>query len=112
MTAKKTTKKAPAKKTTAPKKSGRAPARQSAIPGTKPKRDPKLEKLAEAYENARDERIGWGVTEKAAKTKLTEYMVGAKLKAYTDGDLEVTLEPKDNTPSVKVKRAKNDKGEE
>ena len=49
-----------AKKKTTAKKSGKAPAKQTAIPGTKPKRDKKLEQLAEDYEEKRDERIAWG----------------------------------------------------
>lgn len=103
MTAKKTASKKAGKKTAA-KKSGKTPAKQTAIPGTKPKRDKKLEELAEAYEEKRDERLAWAKQEAAAKAELIAYMQAKGVSMYMDGDLEVALQAKDATPNVKVKR--------
>lgn len=101
---KKTTKKT-AKK--APTKSGTTPAKQTAIPGTKPKRDKKLEALAEDYEEKRDERMAWGKKEIAAKTALINHLEAKGITTYNDGELEVTVTTKDPTPKLKVKRTES-----
>ena len=97
---KKTTKKGPAK-------SGKTPAKQASIPGTKPKRDRKLEALAEDYEQKRDERMAWTKEESVAKERLIEYLESKGITSYSDGDLEVTLTVKDPDPKVKVKRTES-----
>lgn len=105
MTAKTNSKKKTAKKT--PSKSGQTPAKQTPIPGTKPKRDKKLEQLAEEYEEKRDERMAWTKQESAAKEKLIKYLEEKGITSYKDGDLEVTLTVNDPAPKVKVKRSES-----
>lgn len=69
---------------------------QNHIPGTGPKKNPKVHKAAVRYFDRMQERKAVGVTEKAAKTTLTELMIEEGLDSYEYGGLAVHIDTKRN----------------
>lgn len=77
-----------------------ARAKQIHIPGQEPVVNKAVEKLADEYVEARDERMAALKVEVEVKTKLVMASNDAKLTAYEHGDYHITLESLDK---VKVK---------
>lgn len=92
-----------------PPKKGRE--RQTMIPGTEPQKNARVERAAEAYEEARDEWMALSEPVKKAKQKLIDTMIEEKVESYKRGDLEVKVTHKD-VYTVKVKRRSVDDDEE
>lgn len=87
---------------TTPKKEPKL--KQAEIPGTTPKRNAKIDALAEEYQEIKEKRMALTTKEVEAKAKLVAAMDEAKLKAYKNDDLTVSVEEKEN---VKVKRVED-----
>lgn len=93
------------------KKKTKTRAKQETIPGTgRQDRNPKIEKLASAYRDARDERMQLTEKEVAAKAELLNAMKDAGLEVYkcSDEEYDVVVEPSEETVKVKRRFSKAD----
>lgn len=77
-------------------------ATQGTIPGTQPKRDKALSKLASEYRFHRDERMEAGKDERAAKVKLIDYMKDKGIQRYEDPGADLLVELQLGKDNVKV----------
>jgi len=71
-----------------------------------------LEKVAEAYADICDRRIALKHQEATLKLETMRLMKKHKKKHYARDGIEITLEPGEETIKVKVKKAKDDDGED
>lgn len=97
------------KKTT--KRAGRSKPKQNPIPGTEQQVHPDIEEAANAYVEARDERIACTDAEVKAKQLLMQRLHKHEVKVYdyTDDDGEPRrIELVDVAENVKVKKRKID----
>jgi hypothetical protein len=100
------------KKGGAKKKAPGKRARTPRLPGTEDGAIAEIEKAAEAYEDARDERMRMTGEEKEAKDKLLKVMEKHKRKRYVFDNKEVEVEEEPGTKTVKVRKLKKTDGEE
>ena len=83
--------------------------KQEHFKGMEPVVNKAVEKLADEYVEARDQRMELLKQEVALEVRLVELMKGLKLAAYEHGDYHITLESLDK---VKVKIGAEEQKEE
>lgn len=82
--------------------------KQELIPGTEDKLDKKLSKLAQAYAEARDDRMALLVKECAAKGALLAAMQEKKATFYRDPETGLEVELVEGEAKLKVRAPKDE----
>lgn len=89
---------------------------QQSISGIGDEKNPRIHNAAKIYAKRRDERIAASALEKEQKTKLMEVMKEEAVDTYSYGDVDVSINHKDDVSVVigdkKKKAAEEEKDEE
>ena len=95
------------------KKAGGKPARgrkprerQSRLPGMERPSNPTIDRAADEYVEARDERMKLTQQEVALKENVRKLMKKHKRKSYSSAAVEITVEPPDGEDKIIVKAKK------
>lgn len=88
-------------------------ARQNNIPGTVPSEIEHLQKLAEDYEEIKNERCALSVREKEAKTAVETYMIGKDIREYrVNSKTRFVIEEGEKHLKIVKAKSKDEDGDE